>query len=70
MQTILIFIDGMGIGTNNEKINPYITAKTPFLDQLLGQHSFLTNKKMIKRSNCTLYPTDTTLEVAGIPQSA
>jgi len=56
MKTLLLFIDGFGIGGEDEQINPFIDAKTPNLDKI--------------RENHIVIPTDATLGVEGIPQSA
>ena len=69
MKVLMIFIDGFGLGDKNEK-NPYHLAKTPFLDNLLGGHLLYRDSGKIERENVVLIPTDSLLNVAGIPQSA
>ncbi|MBM7615934.1 alkaline phosphatase family protein [Alkaliphilus hydrothermalis] len=56
MNILLLFIDGFGIGGDDGETNPFIDAKTPNLDKI--------------RENHIVVPTDATLGVEGIPQSA
>lgn len=58
------------MGMNKADINPFITAETPFLDQLLGEHCFLIEKSARTGFNYSLHSTKADLGVAGIPQSA
>jgi len=56
MKMIFIFIDGLGLGEKDKCKNPIFSAATPALDMIFN--SFL------------VIPTDATLGVAGLPQSA
>jgi 2,3-bisphosphoglycerate-independent phosphoglycerate mutase len=69
---IMVFIDGLGLGTDDPNINPLVTAEMPFIKSFLAGKS-LTAKAVaagITREGLVIRPTDTTLGVAGIPQSA
>ncbi|MBS4025429.1 MAG: alkaline phosphatase family protein [Clostridia bacterium] len=70
MRVLMIFIDGMGIGADDPDNNPYVTAKTPFLDSLMREHQLLTNSSIRTGANWALFPIKTTLGVPGTPQSA
>lgn len=56
MKMIFIFIDGLGLGENDENKNPLIRANTPYLDYIF--------------KNFTVIPTDPCLGIPGLPQSA
>lgn len=69
MRIIFIFIDGIGLGSENED-NPFVFAGTPFLYRLL-EGSFFTEQAMGKSfSHGVLLGLDATLGVSGQPQSA
>jgi hypothetical protein len=70
LRVLMIFIDGMGIGADNPDNNPYVMAKTPFLDSLMGEHQLLTNNNIRIGASWALIPIETTLGVSGTPQSA
>jgi 2,3-bisphosphoglycerate-independent phosphoglycerate mutase len=72
MSILMVFIDGFGLGSKDAGINPFMTADMPFMKKLLDG-KFLTGADIgtgIARSGLTVKPTDATLGVAGIPQSA
>lgn len=56
LKVVFIFVDGLGLGDNNPEYNPIKAADTKIFDQLL--------------SNGYCKPTDATLGVNGLPQSA
>jgi len=56
MRMIFLFIDGFGIGEDDEKKNPLKAACTPNLDYVFHRH--------------TVIPTDASMGVPGLPQSA
>jgi hypothetical protein len=70
LRVLMIFIDGMGIGADDPINNPYVTAKTPFLDNLMGEHRLLTDNKTRAGANWAVIRLETTLGVLGTPQSA
>ncbi len=69
MKVIFLFLDGVGLGSNDPMKNPFMLAKTPFLDSLIGQ-------KLDHRTNAfhdeiiSIYPLDACVGVPGVPQSA
>ncbi|MCR4434985.1 MAG: alkaline phosphatase family protein [Clostridiales bacterium] len=56
MKMIFLFIDGFGMGENDSRKNPLYAACAPNLDYMF--------------KNFTVMPTDCTLGVPGLPQSA
>ncbi|NLI92223.1 MAG: metalloenzyme [Peptococcaceae bacterium] len=67
MHLTMIFVDGLGLGTNLN--NPLVLADTPHIDRILGGHS-LWGDQEIQHNHCRLYSLDASLGVPGIPQSA
>ena len=64
MRVLMLFIDGLGIGERNPSRNPMACVSTRWLDFFLWEKSHRTNP------SCFIRPTDATLGVEGIPQSA
>lgn len=54
-KTLLVFVDGLGIGPRHPEINPVYGGACPFLQRLLEEHA---------------QPIDASLDMAGSPQSA
>lgn len=72
MPILMVFIDGFGLGSKDAAINPFMVADMPFMKELLGG-IFLAGDDIgagIIRSGLSVKPTDATLGVTGIPQSA
>ena len=66
---LIVFLDGFGLGEAGIH-NPLSTpAATPFLTELLGQR-LLKGASVSQSDGLSLKPIDTTLGVAGLPQSA
>ncbi|MDR7433811.1 MAG: metalloenzyme [Armatimonadota bacterium] len=70
MHLLLIFVDGLGLGEEEHTINPVVRAHTPHLDLLLGGKRLVGANGIVQSDLATLIPTDATLGVPGIPQSA
>ena len=68
MNILLLFLDGVGIGKNDESTNPFFRSSLPTLRSLLGEipHSRL---KSVSTANAVLVPVNATLGVEGLPQS-
>jgi len=64
-KVILIFIDGLGIGIKNPETNPCARKGIRYLSNCKDNFS-----KYIHPKNGLVFSTDTTLGVAGLPQSA
>jgi 2,3-bisphosphoglycerate-independent phosphoglycerate mutase len=54
-QTLLIFVDGLGLGIDHPEINPIHSGACPFLESLIRDHAV---------------PVEAGLDVPGLPQSA
>jgi len=65
---LMIFLDGVGIGSNDAGKNIFIKKKFMFLENVFGATPYLGKEKLIAE-NKFLFPTDATLGVEGIPQS-
>ena len=69
MRVLLIFLDGVGIGSNDPDANPFLRARLDTLGELLGDITPLTQTAPHKGPNAILTPLDATLGVPGLPQS-
>ncbi len=68
-RVLLLFVDGLGLGEDDPAINPIVAARTPYLDALLGGKLIATSGR-IESERALVVPTDATLAMAGLPQSA
>jgi hypothetical protein len=68
MPVLLLFLDGVGLGEWDPAWNPFVGARTPTLHRLLGQP--LAGHDRLELDGALLIPTDATLGVPGLPQSA
>lgn len=66
---LIFFMDGVGLGADDESVNPFARAAMPTLEGLLGQGWWRSGGLMIGE-RASLVPTDATLGVPGRPQSA
>jgi 2,3-bisphosphoglycerate-independent phosphoglycerate mutase len=69
---LMIFIDGLGLGVADPEINPLAGKDMPFLRELCGGRPFTldTFRTGYSTDNLLCLPLETTLGVAGLPQSA
>ena len=65
MSVLMIFVDGVGIGGDDAAINPFARARTRHLRAACGM---LDRPEL--RAGALVVPTDATLGVGGLPQSA
>jgi len=70
MSVLLLFLDGVGLGEDDPAVNPFSAAALPNLDALLGRRSVFRKHGLVQAAQATLVPTDATLGVDGLPQSA
>src|SRR3989304_2254301 len=68
MSLLLVFLDGVGLGEADPAPNPGAPAHPPTLRSLLGRP--LAGAERVDLNGTLLIPTDATLGVAGLPQSA
>lgn len=70
MSILFIFFDGWGLGPDDEKINPFLSVPMPVLRSLLGGAMPVGGNGHLNFKQASLVPTDATLGVPGLPQSA
>ncbi len=66
--TLLIFLDGVGIGENNSEINPFVKREFKFLEKVFGETPTLDNQNLFADGKY-LFPVDANMGVDGLPQS-
>ncbi len=66
--TIIIFLDGVGIGENDPGINPFFQTSFKFFNDIFGQTPHLKNQHL-QSSNKFLFPIDACMGIEGFPQS-
>lgn len=66
--TLLIFLDGVGIGQNDSSINPFFQKQFRFLNEIFGETPHLENQN-ISNVNKYIFPVDANMNVDGLPQS-
>lgn len=66
---LMLFLDGVGIGSRNGECNPFFMAELPVLRSLLDDRLPHLSQRQIRTSNATLVPLNATLGVEGLPQS-
>ncbi len=67
-KVILIFLDGVGIGENNPEENPFAENRFKFLNKFFGTFP-VREHSVLKSENAYVFPSDATLDFAGLPQS-
>jgi len=71
MRVLLLFFDGWGLGADDPATNPFLTAPMPtWRDLFDGALPTLRAHGDCNSARATLVPTDATLGVPGVPQSA
>ncbi|HBF39996.1 MAG TPA: metalloenzyme [Firmicutes bacterium] len=72
MPILMIFIDGLGLGSEEAQRNPLLTAKMPFMRKVLSGAPLCASSigEGIESSNIVIMPTDALLNIPGLPQSA
>ncbi|MBI5034959.1 MAG: alkaline phosphatase family protein [Chloroflexi bacterium] len=70
MNILFIFFDGWGLGAPNPEINPLLNAPLPTLRSLFDGMIPTNDNGHFTSACATLVPTDATLGIPGLPQSA
>ena len=70
MNVLFIFMDGIGLGENNQGINPFANAKMLNLSALLDGRSLFKESAPFHGERASLVAIDPNVGVAGLPQSA
>ncbi len=68
-RALLLFVDGVGLGPDDPATNPLSAARTPCLRALLGR-PLAGIDGPLEHDGALVVPTDATLGVDGLPQSA
>ncbi|HYF95116.1 MAG TPA: alkaline phosphatase family protein [Symbiobacteriaceae bacterium] len=70
MRLFLFFIDGFGLGEPDPARNPFMTARMPALQALLGGRPLTREALPFTAPGVAAVPADARLEIEGLPQSA
>ena len=70
MKFLFLFLDGVGLGPNDPKTNPFALAKMPVMQNLLGEHPLVAERAPFEGSRASLVGIDACLGIDGLPQSA
>ena len=66
--TLLIFIDGVGIGQSDAAVNPFFQKKYKIFSEYFSETPHH-QKQKLKTDNAYLFPVDANMGVDGLPQS-
>lgn len=66
---LFVFLDGVGLGVRDVRVNPFMAARTPFLESLLGAKLSL-DLADIQKPDFVFKQLDACLGYPGLPQSA
>ena len=69
-RVLFIFLDGVGLGSADPLSNPFVTAEIPTMMTLLGGQRPLAGVPRLDGPRAVFIPTDASLGVEGLPQSA
>lgn len=70
MRVLFLFLDGIGLGENNQGINPFANANMPRLTELLDGRLLVKESAPFHGERASLIAVDAAVGVAGLPQSA
>ncbi len=70
LRVLFIFLDGVGLGSDNPIVNPLAEAAMPNLQKLLGGQKMTEHAAPYIGERATLRAIDANLSVDGLPQSA
>jgi len=66
---VMLFLDGVGVGTNNPQINPFFAASLPAILELCGGNMIHLRNAKRSSSSASIAPIAATLGTEGLPQS-
>jgi hypothetical protein len=69
-RVVIVFLDGVGLGEDDARVNPLAAAHLPVLAEALGGRRLVAGSGRIDAAQATMVPTDAGLGVKGRPQSA
>jgi hypothetical protein len=70
MHVVVVFLDGIGLGSDDAQVNPLVAAQLPSLRGVLDGAPLVAATGRVDTRQASLAPTDAALGVAGRPQSA
>ncbi|MGH2524945.1 MAG: hypothetical protein ACRDH2_20750, partial [Anaerolineales bacterium] len=70
MRILFLFLDGVGLGETDPETNPFVTAEIPNLIRLVNGQRPLAGTPRTEGERALFIPTDASLGVPGLPQSA
>ncbi len=71
MRCLFIFLDGVGLGSDDPQTNPFFSAQMPNLQALLNGHKLIESPSLpLENERATLLRLDACLNISGLPQSA
>jgi hypothetical protein len=70
MKVLFLFLDGVGLGSENAAVNPLARAEMPTLVELLGGRKLVGESAPFEGERASLLALDAGLGVNGLPQSA
>lgn len=68
-KVLLLFVDGVGLGSDDAAANPFVTASLPTLRGLVGNESLTAPGRLHHQMRASLVAIDAVLGVEGTPQS-
>lgn len=68
-RVVFLFLDGVGIGPDDEDRNPFLRARLPTLRELLGGTVPVRGAEELQGREAVAFPLDAVLGVDGLPQS-
>jgi hypothetical protein len=69
-RTVVVFLDGVGLGVQDHAVNPLVAARLPVVAGLLDGAQLVAGQGRLDTALATMIPTDASLGVPGRPQSA
>src|SRR5947207_14613824 len=66
---VMLFLDGVGVGTSNPAINPFFAGTYPALGELCGGDMIHLRHARRSSSSASITPISATLGTEGLPQS-
>jgi len=70
VRVFLLFVDGVGLGSDEPSVNPLMLARMPALCSLVGGRPLTRSAVPYAEPGLRVVPTDPRLGVSGLPQSA
>ena len=70
MNFLFLFMDGVGLGSDNPRVNPLARAEMPNLTALLGGRKLTASAVPLENERASVVALDAVMGVEGLPQSA